>query len=173
MCTRILNGHWFFQLQIGRSENESTTQFSPSEDEVRPGVKRPRKTFHSQKWKSLSNQTGWPYLATISTNEERTCFEQEKLTTVISTPGLTSFSNDEICFIFLFSGCAIVDLVPLHNRCLGTSSQSLLGHLFTIAPWAFALWLIDNFRYQFRFWQQMALLMTSSDSCNFANLGYV
>ena len=41
-------------------------------------------------------------MATISSDEGRTCFEQEKLTTVISTPGLTSFTNDENCFIFLF-----------------------------------------------------------------------
>ena len=58
---------------IGRSENISMTQFSPFEDEVRHGIVH--KTFHPKRSKSVPNQTGWPNLATLTTNEGRTCFE--------------------------------------------------------------------------------------------------
>ena len=79
-------------------------QFSPFEDEIRPGVVNTQQDFLFAEAKIfvLMKQGAhiWlPYRLT----ERRTYHVQEKLMMLISTPGLTSFSNDKNYFIFSFS----------------------------------------------------------------------
>ena len=87
--------------RIGRSENKGTMQLSRFKNEVRPGVVHTLQEFLSAEVKIfvLIKQCGhiWPPYR-LKKKELA-----EKLTTVISTPGLTSFSNDKNCFIsFIF-----------------------------------------------------------------------
>ena len=62
--------------RIRHSKNKGTMQFSLFEDEARPEVIiTPTRHFIPRCQDLCFNQTEWPHLATISTNEGRTCFE--------------------------------------------------------------------------------------------------
>ena len=102
---------------IGRSQNKSLMQFPLSENEVRPGVANTSQDLSFIEVTTLILIKQGDQIWLLYPIMRDTLAAKRKITTVITTPGQTSFSYDEHYVIFLFSERPItIVLVFLDSR---------------------------------------------------------